>query len=166
MLRILYNKKFLVGFQIFWKNSIQILNFDLSALNFVVYFIFFEAFWGCKRCFCDQNCNRDQIWSPWPKFVTGKFVRCIRSAIEVVENSCCDKNLYWRIWPIFGHANFGHEIAPSPLQTAFDYLMEDYTWFWVVLEIKWGFLKFSNLRKIELVFRKQEKKNYIDLVSV
>jgi len=30
------------------------------------------------------------------------------------------------------------------LQTAYDYLMGDYTWFWVVLGIKWGFLKFSD----------------------
>ena len=57
-------------------------------------------------------CHRDQNWSrqifAWPKLVTGKLVRWIRSAIEVVENSCCDKNSYWQMIRYFNEKIFGH----------------------------------------------------------
>ena len=53
------------------------------------------------------------------------------------------------------------------LQTAFDFLMGDNTWFWVVLGIKWGFLKFSDFRQIEFVFlQTRKKKFYIELISL
>jgi len=74
----------------------EIFNFGHSALDFVVFFLFFEVFCGC---------------------------------------------------------------------TAFDFLMGDYTWFWVVLGIKLGFQKFSDFRKIEF-FCKQEKKIFIELISL
>ena len=52
-------------------------------------------------------------------------------------------------------------------QTAFDYPMRDFTWFWVVLGKKWGFLKFSDFWKSSLCFSQTRKIFfYMKLISL
>ena len=43
---------------------------------------------------------------------------------------------------------------------ALDYSIGDNLWFEVVLGLKWGFLKFSDFRKIELFFSQTRRKNF------
>ena len=62
--------------------------------------------------------------------ISGKSVGEVFKIKETFDFKFADKVLFFRGF-----------LGP---QTAFDYPMRDFTWFWVVLGKKWGFLKFSD----------------------
>jgi len=86
-----------------------------------------------------------------------KFFEKIPIEILSFGHSAFDFVVYFIFSRFFGAAN----------SIRLKVLMGDYTWFWAVLGIKWGFLKFSDFRQIEFVFL-QTRKNffYIELISL